>query len=139
VATRSLKRARAGADADQVSTPPPSAPAAAHAIPTEPCEACGQQVDFRADACPRCGFPRATGTPLRPASSKSPRNAMWLSLVWPGAGHLYAGDQEKALIFGAASLVLAVLSFTLIPEVVGMLAWLGLALYTAIDSGRELA
>jgi hypothetical protein len=118
--------------------PPPSAPPAAHAIPTGPCEACGQQVELRAAACPRCSFPRAIGRPQRPATGKHPRKAMWLSLAWPGAGHLYAGDQEKALIFGGVSLVLTVLSFTLMPEALGMLAWLGLALYTAIDSGREL-
>jgi hypothetical protein len=64
---------------------------------------------------------------------------MWLSLAWPGAGHLYAGDSEKAVVFAVASAVLTVVSLTVLPLVVGMVAWLGLALYTAIDAGRALA
>ena len=120
--------------------PPPSAPPAAHAIPTEPCDACGQQVELRAAACPRCGFPRRSRAQLgKRATDKSPRSAMWLSLAWPGAGHLYAGDSEKAVVFAVASAVLTVLSLTVLPLVVGMVAWLGLALYTAIDAGRALA
>ena len=110
-------------------------------MPTHPCEACGQAVEFRAALCPRCAFPQGdTPTLGRSAGGKgkSSRNAMWLSLAWPGAGHFYAGDTEKALIFAGAAAVLCVLSVTLIGAVVGMLAWLGLALYTAIDSGRKL-
>jgi hypothetical protein len=108
-------------------------------MPTHACEACGQVVELRAALCPRCGFPQGGGPKLgRSAGGKSPRRAMWFSLAWPGAGHLYAGDSEKALIFGGAAAVLCVLSVTVIGAVVGMLAWLGLALNTAIDSGRKL-
>jgi hypothetical protein len=109
-------------------------------MPTHVCEACGQAVELRAAVCPRCGFPQGGGMKLgRSRGDKSPRKAMWLSLGWPGAGHFYAGDAEKALIFGGAAAVLCVLSLVAIGAVVGMLAWLGLALYTAIDSSRKLA
>jgi TM2 domain-containing membrane protein YozV len=122
------------------SVPPPSAPPAVHAVPTDTCEACGQAVDFRAHSCPRCDFPLRPGAshggPVR--SSKKPRTAMWLSLGWPGAGHFYAGDSEKGLIFSGASVVVTVLSFTVLGAVLGMLIWLGLALYTAIDSNRAI-
>src|SRR4051795_10372624 len=115
VRTRSLKGLPAHADStgvSQSSVPPPSAPPAAHAIPTDTCEACGQAVDFRASACPRCAFPRGMGLPslAGPAKAKSPRNAMWLSLTWPGAGHIYAGIAEKGAILCGVSVVLFVLS-----------------------------
>lgn len=123
------------------SVPPPSAPPAAHAIPTDTCEACGQAVDFRAKACPRCGFPRGTGLsslggPVTKA--KSPRSAMWLSLTWPGAGHVYAGIAEKGAILCGVSVVLFALSLTLIGPVLGLVLWLGLSLYTAIDVSSTL-
>ncbi len=123
------------------SVPPPSAPPAAHAIPTDTCEACGQAVDFRASACPRCGFPRGTGLsslggPV--AKAKSPRNAMWLSLTWPGSGHVYAGITEKGAILCGISAVLFALSLTLIGPVLGLVLWLGLSLYTAIDVSSTL-
>ena len=117
---------------------PPGAPAAR--VPTAPCDACGQVFDLRGAGCPKCGFQRAGASPRlgRPAGSKSPRTAMWLSLGWPGAGHFYAGDSEKAAIFGAVSAVGLVLSATVIGPALGVLLWLGLALYTAIDAGRAV-
>jgi hypothetical protein len=102
------------------------------------CEACGQAFDFRSPACPRCGFPPASAAPMvapsRPA--KNPRTAMWLSLCWPGAGHLYARDTERAAIFLAASAVLTLASVTFLSVPVVFVLWLGVALYAAIDSGR---
>lgn len=123
------------------SAPPPSAPPAAHAIPTDTCEACGQAVDFRARACPRCSFPRGMGG--LPAlgnakAAKSPRSAMWLSLTWPGSGHLYAGITEKGAILCGISVVLFALSLTVIGPVLGLVLWLGLALYTALDVSTAL-
>jgi hypothetical protein len=144
VATRSLKRLPAHADSTRVSqssVPPPSAPPAAHAIPTDTCEACGQAVDFRASACPRCAFPRGMGLPslgTPAAKAKSPRNAMWLSLTWPGSGHVYAGITEKGAILCGISAVLFALSLTLIGPVLGLVLWLGLSLYTAIDVSSTL-
>ena len=143
VSTRSLKRLPAPADStgvSQSSVPPPSAPPAAHAIPTDTCEACGQAVDFRASACPRCAFPRGMGLPSLGGATKakSPRSAMWLSLTWPGSGHVYAGITEKGAILCGVSTVLFALSLTLIGPVLGLVLWLGLALYTAIDVSSTL-
>jgi ribosomal protein L37E len=143
VSTRSLKRLPAHADSpgvSQSSVPPPSAPPTAHAIPTDTCEACGQAVDFRASSCPRCGFPRGMGLPSLGSATKakSPRGAMWLSLTWPGSGHVYAGITEKGAILCGISAVLFALSLTLIGPVLGLLLWLGLSLYTAIDVSSTL-
>jgi hypothetical protein len=124
----------------QSSVPPPSAPPAAHAIPTDTCQACGQAVDFRASACPRCAFPRGMGLPSLGSATKakSPRSAMWLSLTWPGSGHVYAGITEKGAILCGISAVLFALSLTLIGPVLGLLLWLGLSLYSAIDVSSTL-
>jgi hypothetical protein len=125
----------------QSSVPPPSAPPAAHAIPTDTCDACGQAVDFRAASCPRCGFPRGGGPRSLGAAGKAkgPRTAMWLSLTWPGAGHVYAGITEKGAILCGISAVLFALSLTLIGPVLGLVLWLGLALYTALDVSAALS
>src|SRR3954452_4216057 len=145
VDTRSLKRLPAHADSTRVSqssVPPPSAPPAAHPIPTDTCAACGHVVDFRASACPRCSFPRGIGMPslgTPAAKAKSPRNAMWLSLTWPGSGHVYAGITEKDAILCGMSAVLFALSLTLIGPGLGLVLWLCLSLYTAIASSSTLA
>ena len=128
------------ADSVHVSQPPPSvAPPAppAPVVPTTPCEVCAHAFDLRAAECPRCGFPRtgaaALGTPI---SSKSPRSAMWLSVFWPGGGHFYGGDNDRGAILTVVALVLTMLSAVLLGPALGLLLWLPLSLYAAIDSGR---
>ena len=119
-----------------MSQPPPGS--FAPVVPTVQCEACGLAVALSAASCPRCGFPRASlGSVLsQPRGDKSPRSAMWLSVGWPGAGHLYAGDKERGLIFGGVALVASGLATVIGGPVLALVVWLGLALYTAIDSGR---
>jgi ribosomal protein L37E len=122
-----------------MSQPPPGAPVAD--IPAVACEACGRAFDLRATACPTCGFPRAG---LRrelggPSGGKSPRTAMWLSLGWPGAGHLYVRDTERGAIFCAVSLIASGIAVAIAGPALGLLVWLGLSLYTAIESGRAIS
>ena len=127
-----------------MSQPPPSvAPPAppAPAVSTSPCEACGHGFDVRTTACPRCGFPRSGSgdDPLKRSSKKSPREAMWASLFWPGGGHFYAGDKDTGAVLTAIAIVILGLSAVLIGATLGLLLWLGLALYAAIDSGRQVS
>jgi TM2 domain-containing membrane protein YozV len=121
---------------DSIAPPTSAVPTAS--MPTAPCEACGQVFDLRGASCPKCAFQRAgMSSTLGPRiGGKKPRTAMWLSLGWPGAGHFYAGDAEKGAIFSAAAVVCLLLSATIVGPVLGMLLWLGVALHTAIDSGR---
>ena len=125
-----------------MSQPPPSvAPPTAPkpVVPGPPCEACGQTLDLRAPACPRCGFPRgsADDNPFaKPKSGKSPREAMWASLFWPGGGHFYAGDKDTGAVLTAIAIVVLGLSAVLLGPAIGLLLWLPLALYAAIDSGK---
>jgi hypothetical protein len=122
-----------------VSQPPPSTAPPAPQVPTAACEACGHAFGLRANACPRCGFPRAASqgaNPFKPRSDKSPREAMWASLFWPGGGHFYAGDKDTGAILTVIAIVIIGLSALLIGPTLGLLLWLGLALYAAIDSGK---
>lgn len=48
-------------------------------------------------------------------SAKSPTTAVVLTLAWPGAGHWYAGEQERGLAFAAATLLGAALSLVTAP------------------------
>jgi hypothetical protein len=106
-------------------------------VPAAPCEACGQEFDLRAAACPRCGFPRAAApNPFKQRSKKSPREAMWASLFWPGGGHFYAGDKDTGAILSVVSIVIIALSALLLGPTIGLVLWLGAALYAAIGSGR---
>jgi hypothetical protein len=106
-------------------------------VPAAPCEACGQEFDLRAAACPRCGFPRAAApNPFKRRSKKSPREAMWASLFWPGGGHFYAGDPNTGAILTVCAIVIIGLSATVLGPEIGLVFWLGLALYAAIGSGK---
>jgi hypothetical protein len=113
---------------------PPSAPSAA--VPAAACEACGHAFDVIATICPRCGFPRGGAKPVPTIGGRSARKAWWLSLAWPGAGHLYARDTQTGAIFCGVSALICVLSATIIGPTLGVIVWL--ALYTALDAGRSL-
>jgi hypothetical protein len=64
---------------------------------------------------------------------------MWLSLRWPGAGHLYAGiATEKGTILCVVAAVLFALSLTVVGPVLGLVAWLALSLYAALDVSSAL-
>jgi hypothetical protein len=119
---------------------PPAAPAPQ--VPTGPCEACTQEFDLRAHACPRCGYPRlqaASVGSFKPKGAKTARSAMWLSLFWPGAGHFYAGDQDTGAILTVLAIVILGLSTVVFGPEIGLVLWCGLALRAAIGSGRLIS
>lgn len=66
--------------------------------------------------------PQVSTTPRR--AMKSPTLALWISLLFPGAGHLYAGQVKKGLILFALSLVAWML--------VGGIGWPGLIVVAAV-------
>jgi hypothetical protein len=59
-------------------------------------------------------------SPAAPVASKSRSAAVALTLLWPGAGHWYAGERERAIAFGGATLAAALL--TLVASAAGFLA-----------------
>jgi TM2 domain-containing membrane protein YozV len=104
------------------------------------CRACGQSIDERATICPKCGVPQAAvGNPAgsRSNEAKSAGLAIFLSFIWPGAGHLYAGgENEKGIIFTCISGLCFLISWTIIGLVLTVPVWFGTAIYTMIDSNR---
>ena len=61
-----------------------------------------------------------------------------LSLLWPGAGHLYARDESRGVPFTVISAVCLLLSLTVVGLVISVPVWLGCLIYTMIDAGRAV-
>jgi hypothetical protein len=104
------------------------------------CRACGKQIDPRAVICPQCGVPQTIGSgefvPDRP-SAKSVGLAIFLSFIWPGAGHLYVGiETDKGIAFTCVSGLCFLISWTIIGLLVTVPVWFGTALYTMLDSSK---
>jgi TM2 domain-containing membrane protein YozV len=120
--------------------PRPEQPPTTPPVSTAFCRACGQSIDSRAVICPKCGVPQAAvGNPYggRGNEAKSAGLAIFLSFLWPGAGHLYAGgDTEKGIIFACISGLCFLISWTIIGLVLTVPVWFGTAIYTMIDSNR---
>src|ERR1700754_4483955 len=114
--------------------PPPAGPphaAPALAGPQAFCRACGRGLDPRAVVCPACGvaappIARTFAPAVLPREAKSAGVAMFLSFLWPGAGHLYLEDTgAKAIVFPVVSALCFLLSLTIIGLVISLPVWLG--------------
>ena len=122
---------------------PPVAPALAG--PRAFCRACGRGLDPRAVICPACGVAQQPIAPayapvVLPPQAKSAGVAMFLSFLWPGAGHLYLEDTgAKAIVFTVVSALCFLLSLTIIGLVISLPVWLGCAIYTMIDTSSATA
>ena len=94
--------------------PPPGLDAASppRHFPTTFCRACGRPVDPRAVVCPYDGVAQQQipqgGASSRP-HPKSMGLAIFLNLLFPGAGHIYAGIAHKSIGFLVASSISFVL------------------------------
>ncbi len=63
---------------------------------------------------------------------------MFYSLLWPGAGHLYASDSKPGLVFAGISSLFLVLSLTLSSVGISVILWLATAIYAMIDSNKKV-
>lgn len=103
------------------------------------CRACGREVDPRATICPACGVAQTSVQPVSSTApvAKSAGLAIFLSFLWPGAGHLYAGQEtEKGIIFTCISALSFLVSLTIVGLVITIPLWLGTAIYTMLDSNK---
>jgi len=78
--------------------------------------------------------------PGRPAR-KSAGLAVFLSFLWPGAGHLYVGevsdkDMTTGIIFTCISGLCFLISFTIIGLVLTIPVWFATAIWTMISAAR---
>ena len=106
------------------------------------CRACGKEIDGRAVICPNCGVAQSQAAAstyvARPAGARTGGIAILLSILWPGAGHLYADDNTNGIIFTIISAVNFLLSLTLIWLILGIPIWLGTAIWCSIDSNKKV-
>jgi len=106
------------------------------------CRACGKEIDNRAVICPHCGVAQSqAGTSAyvpRPAGARTGGIAILLSILWPGAGHLYADDNNNGIVFTVISAVNFLLSLTIIWLLLGIPIWLGTAIWCSIDSNKKV-
>ena len=109
------------------------------AVPQTFCRACGTRVDHRASICPSCGVAQTGAQHGGTTEQKSPGLAIFLSFIWPGVGHLYAGrDTEKGIVFTCISGLCFLLSWTIIGLIITVPVWFGTAVYTMIDVNRVM-
>jgi TM2 domain-containing membrane protein YozV len=72
-------------------------------------------------------------------AAKTPAVAVLLSILWLGAGHLYAGRTALGLALMAVDVFLVLfLMVPLIGWVLAPLAWFGLCIYAAISSSNAV-
>jgi TM2 domain-containing membrane protein YozV len=60
-----------------------------------------------------------------------------LSFIWPGAGHLYIGDNEPGIILTILSFVVLIINLTIIGLIIGIPAYVGMAAFSMIDTNKK--
>ena len=88
------------------------------------CANCGTKLNNDADVCLSCG--KATGSSYQSVGNSQLRSAtvaIVLSLLIPGAGHLYLGLSKDATPFLIASAVMFVFALTIIGIFISLIIW----------------
>ena len=127
-------------DTPEEQTPPP---ASVYPV-SQFCRTCGKPVAATAAICLTCGTsqqsssrPLATGATYAP-EPKSAGVAILLTVLFPGAGHLYIGNTRKGTPFVIANAVGFIFALTLILLPVGVVIWIVTLLMTAPRLSQEV-
>lgn len=100
---------------------------------TTACQHCSAARPWSAQPCIRCGAPApAPMLPVRPvliaqAGPKTPGIAVLLSLLWFGAGHLYANRSATGVVLMIVDLVILGIAMTGVGLVVAIPVWVLMA------------
>ena len=92
------------------------------------CSSCGSQMDAKAQVCASCGAR---------VSHKSPALSFILSLLFPGLGQLYNGQNTKAITLIIAYIVSWVLTLILIGAILALIIWV-YGMYDAYTSAKAI-
>jgi TM2 domain-containing membrane protein YozV len=92
------------------------------------CQSCGSAMDVNAQVCASCGAA---------VVQKNPILALVLSLLFPGLGQLYNGQNRKGITLIIAYVVFLILSLILIGIILAILIWL-YGMYDAFTSAKAL-
>jgi TM2 domain-containing membrane protein YozV len=108
---------------------------------TKYCSNCGDQIDEKAEICPKCGVRQAetgayreTRTHQGGYQQKNPVLALILSLIIVGVGQVYNGQIVKGIIF---FLVAVILGLTGIGLIISFIIWL-YAMYDAYNTAQRI-
>ena len=90
------------------------------------CRNCNAQIDVKAEICPKCGVRQKSP----PAEHKNPLFALILSIIFPGLGQIYNGQNRKGILF----IIAYILSFLLWLIVIGLILTPLIWLYGLYDA-----
>ncbi len=107
-----------------------------------PCRSCRRPLPRSGSTCAGCGADqrlllRPVERPL-PRSARSAGIAVLLSVVWIGAGHLYAGRTDLAAALLAYHMVLLLVSVTGVGLILTVPMWLVSAPLVAVLAARAV-
>lgn len=100
--------------------------------PTQFCKYCGEKIDAEAEICPKCGVRLKN-----PVSEKNPAIALILSLIFPGIGQLYNGQNHKCLMLIIGAIISAILTVIIIGGLLYFIIWI-YGMYDAYKSAQAL-
>jgi len=83
------------------------------------CTNCGSMIDINAEICPKCGVRQAGSM-----GEKNPVIAGILSFLIVGLGQVYAGKPKRGIVLFIVSVVLAILSWLIVPGILVFACWL---------------
>lgn len=86
------------------------------------CSNCGNEIDDKAEICPKCGV-RVMPVPVR-TEKKSSGLAAIASFFIPGLGQIYNGQIGKGIMFIIIGTIFALLMFVLIGFILYPLFWI---------------
>lgn len=92
---------------------------------TKFCSNCGNEIDEKAEICPKCGV-RVKSIPITTSISiekKSSGIAAIASFLFPGLGQVYNGEIGKGIMFVIIGIIFALLMFVLIGFILYPLFW----------------
>lgn len=92
------------------------------------CRSCGKPMDIEASVCSNCGAKEI---------QKNPLAAFVLSLVFPGLGQLYNGQNRKGVTLIIAYVIAWILSLILVGIVLAILIWI-YGMYDAFTSAKAI-
>jgi len=98
------------------------------------CSNCGNQIDEKAEICPKCGV--RVMPPVYTEKKSSGISAV-LSAIVPGLGQIYNGQIGKGVLFFIASIFLALTIFILIGFILLPLFWI-YNIYEAYSTAEKI-
>ena len=108
------------------------------------CRTCGKPVAATAAICLNCGTgqpPSGPATARAVGNTPEPKSfgiAILLTILWPGAGHLYIGNSQKGTPFIVANAIGFILAFAIILLPLAVIIWLVTLLMTAPNLSKEV-